>query len=78
MYSSFPSLGRRILNGRVDKYSTIVIDQNRYSVPDYLVGEVVRMKVYSDSIQCFYHEEKSQLIAVKQGIRSGVYNSIIM
>ena len=43
----------RILNGRVDKYSTIVIDQNRYSVPDYLVGEVVRMKVYSDSIQCF-------------------------
>lgn len=48
----------RILNGRVDKYSTIVIDQNRYSVPDYLVGEVVRMKVYSDSIQCFYHEEK--------------------
>jgi hypothetical protein len=42
----------------VDKYSTIVIDQNRYSVPDYLVGEVVRMKVYSDSIQCFYHEEK--------------------
>ena len=53
----------------MDKYSTIVIDQNRYSVPDYLVGEVVRMKVYSDSIQCFYHEEKSQLIAVKQGIR---------
>ena len=30
-----------------------LIDQNRYSVPDYLVGEVVRMKVYSDSIQCF-------------------------
>ena len=24
----------------------------------------------------FYHEEKSQLIAVKQGIRSGVYNSL--
>jgi hypothetical protein len=53
-----PLMQRRILNGRVDKYSTIVIDQNRYSVPDYLVGEVVRMKVYSDSIQCFYHEEK--------------------
>ena len=48
-----PLMQTRILNGRVDKYSTIVIDQNRYSVPDYLVGEVVRMKVYSDSIQCF-------------------------
>ncbi|TKI87726.1 IS21 family transposase [Bacillus mycoides] len=48
----------RIMNGRVDKYSTIVVDQNHYSIPDYLVGEVVRIKVYSDSIQCFYREEK--------------------
>src|SRR5699024_2567103 len=27
----------RITYGRVDKYATVIIDQNRYSVPDHLV-----------------------------------------
>ncbi|NTZ17947.1 IS21 family transposase [Paenibacillus sp. JMULE4] len=46
----------RVLYGRVDKYATIVADQNRYSVPDHLVGESVMIKVYSTRILCFYRE----------------------
>lgn len=48
----------RIQNVRVDKYSTVVIDQNHYSVPDHLVGEIVKVKIYSNHILCFQKEEK--------------------
>lgn len=48
----------RIEHPRVDKYSTIMIDQNRYSVPDHLVGEQVMVKVYSNRVICFYKTEK--------------------
>lgn len=36
--------------GRVDKYSTITFAQNRYSVPDHLVGRRLPFRVYSDTI----------------------------
>jgi hypothetical protein len=48
----------RSLNARVDKYATIVVDQNHYSVSDHLVGKLVWVKVYSGRIQCFYEDEK--------------------
>lgn len=48
----------RIGHFRVDKYSTVVVDQNRYSVPDHLVGRQVMVKVYSTLVQCFYEEVK--------------------
>ncbi|UTW68547.1 hypothetical protein KHA80_13190 [Anaerobacillus sp. HL2] len=34
----------RINHLRVDKYSTVMVDQSRYSVPDHLVGEMVKVK----------------------------------
>lgn len=34
----------------VDKWSTITINKNHYSVPDYLVGKVVSVKKYSEKI----------------------------
>lgn len=48
----------RCQNARVDKYATVVIDQSHYSVPDHLVGEQVKVKIYTNQIQCFYREEK--------------------
>lgn len=45
----------RIVHARVDKYSTVVIDQSHYSVPDHLVNKVIMAKVYSNRIQ-FYHD----------------------
>lgn len=46
----------RVLYGRVDKYATIMVDQNRYSVPDHLVGESIMTKVYSTRVVCFHQE----------------------
>lgn len=40
---------------RVDKYSTIIVSQNHYSVPDTLVGKMVNVKMYTDKI-IVYHD----------------------
>lgn len=40
---------------RVDKYATIMVCQNHYSVPDTLVGKMVSVKTYTDKI-IVYHE----------------------
>ncbi|MBU5426151.1 IS21 family transposase [Tissierella pigra] len=45
----------RLIELRVNKYSVITIDENKYSVPDYLVGKFVMTKVYPNKI-IIYHE----------------------
>lgn len=44
----------RRVEARVNKYSVITIDQNKYSVPDYLVGKFVNVKIYPDTIAIYY------------------------
>ncbi len=39
---------------RVDKYSTVVINQNHYSVPDNLVGQMLLAKIYTSKIHLYY------------------------
>ncbi len=43
------------LEYRVDKYSTVSVSQNHYSVPDSLVGKMLLVKAYTDKI-IVYHE----------------------
>lgn len=43
---------------RVNKYSVINVDQNKYSVPDYLVGKFVKVKIYPEIIKIFYKDLK--------------------
>ena len=50
----------RRVEARVNKYSVINIDQNKYSVPDYLVGKFVMAKIYPENIEVYY---KDKLIA---------------
>ncbi|HSH36459.1 IS21 family transposase [Schnuerera sp.] len=50
----------RRIEARVNKYSIINIDQNKYSVPDYLVGKFVTAKIYPENIEVYY---KDKLIA---------------
>lgn len=40
-------------NHRVDKYSTVTVGTNRYSVPDHLVGTMVLVKIYSDRFRIY-------------------------
>lgn len=43
--------------GIVDKLSCISYKQNKYSVPDYLVGKVVNIKIYPQKINVYYNEK---------------------
>lgn len=47
----------RTETSRVDKYSTVTIDNCHYSVPDCHVGKLIFTKVYSTHIRCFCNEE---------------------
>ena len=47
----------RRVEARVNKYSVINIDQNKYSVPDYLVGKFVMAKIYPETIQIYYRDK---------------------
>jgi len=42
---------------RVDKYSTIILYGNRYSVPDYLVGKMLDVRVFAEQITIYYNTE---------------------
>ncbi|MFZ7132153.1 MAG: Mu transposase domain-containing protein [Eubacteriales bacterium] len=42
---------------RVNKYSTVSIDESKYSVPDNLVGKFVFVKIYPENIN-IYHKGK--------------------
>lgn len=48
----------RRVEARVNKYSVINIDQNKYSVPDYLVGKFVMAKIYPGTIEIYYKDQK--------------------
>lgn len=48
----------RITEARVDRYACITVDGNHYSVPDYLVGKFVFIKIYPDRIICYHREKK--------------------
>jgi transposase/predicted transcriptional regulator len=41
---------------RVDKFSTISFGSNRYSVPDYLVGEFIDVKIFSSKLEFYHHD----------------------
>ncbi|WP_205842149.1 transposase [Natranaerobius trueperi] len=58
---------------RVDKYSTVCIDNCHYSVPDRYVEEFIFAKIYPKHIKCYYN---SRLIAEHEKntvTNSGVY-----
>ena len=55
----------RVVELRVNKYSVITVDENKYSVPDSLVGKFVTTKVYPEKILVYHNN-----IKVAEHIRS--------
>lgn len=43
------------ISAKVSKFSTVTVDSNQYSVPDYLVGQSVQLKVYSEEFVVYSH-----------------------
>jgi len=44
-------------HSRVDKYSTIILYGNRYSVPDFLVGKMLNVRIFAEQIDAYYNTE---------------------
>ena len=45
-------------HAKVDKYSTISYKKNRYSVPDFLVGRLLDIKVFAEKIDVYFNQEQ--------------------
>ena len=48
----------RVAELRVNKYSVVTMDENKYSVPDSLVGKFVTTKVYPNNILVYHNNIK--------------------
>lgn len=46
-----------VIELRVDKYSTVSYQSNRYSVPEDLVGEFVTANIFSNKIEFYYNNQ---------------------
>lgn len=44
----------KVTSLRVDKYSTVTVDNCHYSVDESCVGQMVLTKIYTDRLRCFY------------------------
>lgn len=44
-------------HSKVDKYSVIILFGNRYSVPDFLVGKLLEVKIFAERIDIYYNNE---------------------
>ena len=43
---------------KIDKLATFCYDGTHYSVPDYLVGKTIYVKIYSDLIKVYYNKKE--------------------
>jgi len=48
----------KIIDARADKYATVIVDKNRYSVPSRYAGFTVRVLLYTDRIEIFTGAKK--------------------
>jgi len=42
---------------KVDKYSNVILSGNRYSVPDFLVGKLVDIRIFAEVLVMYYNNE---------------------
>lgn len=61
-----------VMELRVDKYSTVSYQGNRYSVPDKLVGEFVTANIFSNKIELYYNNQLVSLHKRNYGLHQWI------
>lgn len=69
-----PFDGAELIECRVDKYSTVTISQNRYSVPEGHVGQYIKAKVGAKEIKLFIDGELAAEHPRNWGLHQWVMN----
>lgn len=44
-------------NSKADKYSTVILLGNRYSVPDFLVGKLINIRVFAEKLDFYFNRK---------------------
>jgi len=44
-------------HAKTDKYSTVILYGNRYSIPDFLVGKLITIKAFAEKLDMYYNNE---------------------
>ena len=44
-------------NSKTDKYATVIVYGNRYSVPDFLVGKLINIRIFAEKIDTYYNNK---------------------
>ncbi len=53
-----PFANEQLLSAKADKYATVIVDKNRYSVPTRLAGRTLRVVCRVDSVEVFDHGKR--------------------
>jgi len=53
-----PFANEQILSAKADKYATVIVDKNRYSVPTRLAGRTLRVVCRIDRVEIFDHGKR--------------------
>mgnify|MGYP001232618110 CR=1 FL=1 len=48
----------KVIHAKVDRYGTVTVYQNRYSVPEELVGKLVKVHIFTERLVMFYSDEQ--------------------
>jgi transposase len=48
----------QVYDGKADKYATVIVDKNRYSVPTRYAGFKMRVLLYADRVEIYYGSKK--------------------
>lgn len=48
----------QVYDGKADKYATVIVDKNRYSVPTRYAGLKMRVLLYADRIEIYYGSKR--------------------
>jgi hypothetical protein len=55
--SKYPYISFDTDHAKVDKYSTISYKTNRYSVPDFLTGRLIDIRIFAEKIDIYFNSE---------------------
>lgn len=55
--TNIPYISFETAYSKADKYSTIIVNGNRYSVPDFLVGKLISIRIFAEKIVPYYNNQ---------------------
>ena len=55
--SHIPYISFETCYSKADKYATIIVYGNRYSVPDFLVGKLISIRIFAEKIDTYYNHQ---------------------